>query len=574
MAEKKRDFAPLSVTHPELAKEAEGWDPISVSSGSKIKVLWKCTRNHTWEATPKARVRGSGCLVCVNQVLQRGFNDFATLHPEIAKEAIGWDPESVFSSDSELRTWLCKNRHIWTGNCVNRVRGAATCPFCRGHKAISGENDLATLYPQLAQEAYGWNPADFRPGARLKVFWRCSAGHKWSAIISSRVTGKGCPYCSGRYVIEGETDLATCYPKIASEANGWDPKKVHHGSPSMKLWKCQYGHEWKTTPAARTRRNTKCHICQNQVALAGFNDLGTTHPNIASEAYEWDPTTVVAGSHKVRKWKCSLGHIYSTQIHSRALSATGCVYCSGQKTLSGYNDIATLSPEISKQAHDWDPKLYVMSSHRVMSWKCSKGHIWNARIFSRTTNGLGCPICSGQKILVGFNDLKTTHPQLSEEAVGWDTTTVSKGSQIKKKWRCKEGHEWIAYVHSRSTGIGCPSCSISGFDPNKDGWLYFLSHPHWEMFQIGITNVPDDRLNSHRKLGWELFELRGPMDGHLTHQWETAILRMLRTKGADLSNSKIAGKFDGYSEAWSKSTFEVKSIKELMRLTEEFEEHG
>jgi hypothetical protein len=27
----------------------------------------------------------------------------------------------------------------------------------------------------------------------------------------------------------------------------------------------------------------------------------------------------------------------------------------------------------------------------------------------------------------------------------------------------------------------------------------------------------------------------------------------------------------GYSEAWSKSTFEVKSIKELMRLTDEFE---
>jgi hypothetical protein len=46
---------------------------------------------------------------------------------------------------------------------------------------------------------------------------------------------------------------------------------------------------------------------------------------------------------------------------------------------------------------------------------------------------------------------------------------------------------------------------------------------------------------------------------------------MLKAKGADLSNPKIAGKFDGYSEAWSKSTFEAKSIKDLMRLTEEFE---
>jgi hypothetical protein len=48
---------------------------------------------------------------------------------------------------------------------------------------------------------------------------------------------------------------------------------------------------------------------------------------------------------------------------------------------------------------------------------------------------------------------------------------------------------------------------------------------------------------------WDVLEIRGPMDGHLTQQWETAILRMLKAKGADLSNSKIAGKFDGYSEA-------------------------
>jgi hypothetical protein len=46
---------------------------------------------------------------------------------------------------------------------------------------------------------------------------------------------------------------------------------------------------------------------------------------------------------------------------------------------------------------------------------------------------------------------------------------------------------------------------------------------------------------------------------------------MLRARGTDLSNSEIAGKFDGYSEAWSRQTFEAVSIKQLMELTEEFE---
>jgi len=121
-------------------------------------------------------------------------------------------------------------------------------------------------------------------------------------------------------------------------------------------------------------------------------------------------------------------------------------------------------------------------------------------------------------------------------------------------------------------GSGCPTCAKSGFDPNKDGYLYFIEHDRWEMFQIGITNVPEDRLADHQRLGWKIIEIRGPMDGHLTKNWETSILRMLKAKGTDLANSEIAGKFDGYSEAWSKPKFQAKSIKELMKLTEEYEE--
>jgi hypothetical protein len=181
-------------------------------------------------------------------------------------------------------------------------------------------------------------------------------------------------------------------------------------------------------------------------------------------------------------------------------------------------------------------------------------------------------VCANKKLLVGFNDLATRFPLLALEADGWDPTTIITGHS-KKKWKCSNGHKWAADVLSRTQrNIGCPSCAKYGFDPNKDGFLYFLRHPNWEMLQIGITNTPDHRLNDHKKLGWEILEIRGPMDGHSTQEWETAILRMLKAKGADLGNANIAGKYSGYSEAWSKSTFEAKSIKELMRLTEEFED--
>jgi hypothetical protein len=235
-------------------------------------------------------------------------------------------------------------------------------------------------------------------------------------------------------------------------------------------------------------------------------------------------------------------------------------------------DLLTINSELASEAFGWDPREVSPGSEKKLKWKCMRGHIWEAVVYSRTAK-TGCPFCSNQKVLVGFNDLATTHPQLALEADGWNPATVTSGSSNKNYlWKCQEGHNWKSNVKNRTVGQGCPSCAKTGYDPNLVGYLYFLAHPNWEMFQIGITNDPDRRLTQHRKLGWKLLELRGPMDGHLTQQWETAILRMLKAKGVDLSNAKIAGKFDGYSEAWSKSTFEVKSIKELMRLTEEFEE--
>jgi hypothetical protein len=68
----------------------------------------------------------------------------------------------------------------------------------------------------------------------------------------------------------------------------------------------------------------------------------------------------------------------------------------------------------------------------------------------------------------------------------------------KRKWKCKESHTWIAAVSDRKL-TGCPTCAKTGFDPNADGFLYFISHPNWEILQIGITNNPDRRLSQQYK---------------------------------------------------------------------------
>lgn len=237
--------------------------------------------------------------------------------------------------------------------------------------------------------------------------------------------------------------------------------------------------------------------------------------------------------------------------------------------------LSVTHPELVKELVDTDPDTVSMGMEIKLKWKCNLNHTYSASIYSRANLKSGCPFCSGNKILSGFNDLATTHPELAKELVDADPTKFTSGSNLRQTWRCSFGHVWrTAISHRTSTqrSTGCPSCTKYGFDPSDKGYLYLIEHQNWKMLQIGITNNPDQRLLNHSALGWELIEIRGPIDGLLTRKLETGILQMLNAYGADLANEKIAGKFDGYSEAWSKAIFDVRSIKELIRLTEEFEE--
>lgn len=568
-------FNDLSSTHPEIAKLAFEWDPTKVSKGSSRKVSWQCELGHVWKVAP---VHVLGCPTCSNRKILKGFNDLLTTHPEVAGQAFGWDPTLIGAGYNKRLKWKCSFGHMWTASPNSRISKTSIsgCSVCSGHSVGVGFNDLKTTHPLIASEAFEWDTTSVSGGSGLKRRWKCKKGHIFEARIQERTSGRvNCGICSGRTVLAGFNDLATIYPDLAKEASGWDPTSFSAGSGSRRSWKCSSGHEWTAGINSRTSHRSGCPICVNQKVLVGFNDLATTHPDIAKEANGWAATSSVSGSNKKKEWKCSLGHIWEATVNSRCGKyKNGCPICGNKKLLSGFNDLQTLFPDLAEEAAGWDPSQELSGSGNKKRWHCNLGHEWEAKIAQRTFAKTGCPICTGQTLLVGFNDLATTNPQLVREADGWDPRMHSPGDSKKKSWKCEEGHKWKAIISNRARlGSGCPTCSNSGFDPNDHGFLYFLEHPEWEMFQIGITNVPDDRLSRHRKLGWVVLELRGPMDGHLTRQWETSILRMLRANGADLSNIKIAGRFDGYSEAWSKSKFEAKSIKQLMNLTEKFEGH-
>ena len=308
----KKYKEPLSITHPELTAQ---WHPTKngdltpndVTAGSDKKVWWlfpyddPITGKHfdfEWESTTLERTHGCGCPFLSGKAAWKGFNDLATTHPEIAEQ---WHPT--------------KNNSL-TPNDVTAGSGKKVWWFLPYDDPKTGKH------------------FDF----------------EWQATIAYRVNGKGCPYFFGKAVWKGFNDFASAFPELVQQ---WHPTKNGSLTPSnitayssKKVWWYlpyddpktgkHFDFEWQARVSSRAE-GAGCPFLCGKLVWKGFNDLATTHPELA---VEWHPTKndgltpsdIVAGTPKKVWWQClNCRHEWSTTPNNRAAGGNACPLCSSSQ---------------------------------------------------------------------------------------------------------------------------------------------------------------------------------------------------------------------------------------------------
>ena len=104
-----------------------------------------------------------------------------------------------------------------------------------------------------------------------------------------------------------------------------------------------------------------------------------------------------------------------------------------------------------------------------INFQCTKGHIWESRP-SDILHGYGCPFCSGNKVLKGFNDMWTTNPDMARMLLYNDLGyKLSEGSNKKVDFICPDcGAPKRISPHQLGTyGLACHICSDGISYPNK-----------------------------------------------------------------------------------------------------------
>ena len=189
----------------------------------------------------------------------------------------------------------------------------------------------------------GLNPEILSQGCHQEAWWKCSHGHSWNSIISNRIRlNRGCPYCAGQRPIVGATDLCTTHPSLAKEWNYAKneellPEQCMGGSHKIVWWICSEGHEWKAQIKSRAN-GVGCPYCANKLVYRGYNDLATTHPELAAE---WHPTKnenltpqdITFGSGKKVWWQCKNNHEWEASVDNRT-KGRGCPVCSSRRRTS------------------------------------------------------------------------------------------------------------------------------------------------------------------------------------------------------------------------------------------------
>lgn len=152
-----------------------------------------------------------------------------------------------------------------------------------------------------------------------------------------------------------------------------------------------------------------------------------------------------------------------------------------------------------------------------------------------------CPYCSNDRLLVGFNDLSTLYPDLSEE---WDyekngelkPSQFTPRSHKKIWWKCKKcGDSWLTEIYVRVKGHGCPYCANKkASSKNNLATVAPDLAAEWNYERNGTLTPKDVAPNSPKAVWWRCS--RG-------HEWKAKVQNRYLGRGCRICSAELKSSF-------------------------------
>lgn len=212
-------------------------------------------------------------------------------------------------------------------------------------------------------------------------------------------------------------------------------------------WRCESGHAFEVC-ATKVKRGRWCPECRGEMILG---EKLLTLWEIAEERGGECLSTNYTGAYRKLRWKCSGGHIWDSTPHSIG-QGHWCPEC-GKKRGGGQRLTIREMQEIARERGGRCISAEYKNVMTKLKWQCSEGHIWEAIPNSIKTTGMWCPKCKHGNLTI------QEMQELAKGRNGKCLSTEYANTRTKLKWKCSEGHTWMARPHDIKGGSWCPTCA-------------------------------------------------------------------------------------------------------------------
>lgn len=468
-----------------LAKEADLiWLGPAVAKTS-MKTLWQCKEGHQWEAQYNNILHGNGCPKCssISRAKERRFD--SSKYVELAlKNSLTWIGPDVPLTKTKT-WWRCINSHEWlaTYQVIREGRGCTQCNKIRrtelSHTEITlkkrrrnrdsskkslnairlplekGGKRLPADYHLLAQQRkFKWLGPEVS-NTHTKTEWECASGHRWEAIFTKILQGRGCPICARTTQSERQRLKPEDYEEMARIRKiTWLGPIVENNNKKC-WWQCADGHKWQTTYHS-LNSGQGCSVCGKKSTADKLRLKPESYFKLAEERNLKWVGPIVSNAVSKTGWECSEGHQWLAQ-YNNIQSGSGCPHCSRKKRGNTTRNVASEYEALArKQSVKW-LGTEVKSVKSKTLWECQFGHKWQAP-FSTIKAGHSCPKCAIQNTASSGRTKSAEYIRLGEtRGFCWLGPRVANTGE-KTEWKCSREHRWFATYSHIASGRGCPKC--------------------------------------------------------------------------------------------------------------------
>ncbi|MDA1531110.1 zinc-ribbon domain-containing protein [Bacillus cereus group sp. TH260-2LC] len=347
---------------------------------NSTKLRWQCSKGHIWDAIPASVQKGTWCPSC-NGNKQYSLVDMINIAIDRNGECISTEYKNFAS---KLK-WRCNRGHVWETTLASIVAGS----WCKECLKPSIEDAM-----KIAREYGGECLSNSYIDSTSKLKWRCESGHVWESILGNIKRGRWCPACNSLKNKQKKLKKLVELQRIAQDRNGKCLSKVYENVDAKMLWECSEGHRWESS-AYSIKNGAWCSKCATKRNADKRRGTIEEMYLIANERGGKCLSDNYINNHTPLEWECSKGHRWMSTANT-IKNGSWCRKCNVKKNADRQRkSIEDMQKLAAKKNGECLADAYV-NAHTKLKWKCSEGHIWEAKP-NNIQQGKWCPICRKKK---------------------------------------------------------------------------------------------------------------------------------------------------------------------------------